>query len=322
MICCATIVDMSLISEIRDLEEQLADAPGAEILHELRRLDEYSLHLFNRNFDALNELVGGLSSPEVDHSAFMNRVNRGKSHVVRKEILFRLHNYVASAKSLVDHSRIVYEKMYEREGKMEEYENVKKERLIEDKLVQFVQELRQMCQHYKLPYVGSSWEIMSNDFKFLLSKDELLQFDNWNSRAKEFIERHDESIDLKEVIDGYHRKILSFHRWAIDKYKDMYSSELEEIDRINEKINDKKKELIASELEDALYGSLRDQGLYGIRFVLAGALGPKEQNQLLKFEKNPNDWIRKALEMVQSKVDLPSDLVDEVHRRIDDTSAT
>jgi hypothetical protein len=313
---------MGLISEIKDLEEQIADIRGAEILHELRRLDEYSLHLFNRNFEALNELVEGLSSPEVDHGVFMNRINRGKSHVVQKEILFRLHNYVASAKSLVDHSRIVYEEMYEDEGNMDEYESKKEDRLIEDAVVQFVQELRHMCQHYKLPYVGSRWEVMNNDFKFLLNKDELLQFDSWNSRATEFIESHDESIDLKNVIKKYHEKVLDFHRWVRERFQKMYSSELEEIGRINKELNDKKKELIVSELEDALYGSMRDQGLYGIRFVLAGALGPKEQNQLLEFENNLRVWIREALEIVQSKVDLPSELVDEVHERINDTDAT
>jgi len=58
------------------------------------------------------------------------------------EIVCLLHNYLASAKTLIDHTRILVEELYKNTDFWAEYEARKKETFIDSPLAQFVQNLR------------------------------------------------------------------------------------------------------------------------------------------------------------------------------------
>src|SRR5688572_11318914 len=79
-----------------------------------------SVELLQRNYQELNQLLVGIGAPPNPFS-FLGTVNRWKRGLVLREVVFRLHNYVASALSLVDHSRILYRELYEKDCTFPEY---------------------------------------------------------------------------------------------------------------------------------------------------------------------------------------------------------
>ncbi|WP_142716147.1 hypothetical protein [Fodinibius sediminis] len=304
---------MGLFQEIEELERKTAEVSGAEVIGKINRL-EYSHQLFARNHKHLVDILEGVvEKPEIRDRIF-SRKFRWKSDLLFREISFRLHNFVASAKSLVDHSRRVYTKVYENKGKFEEYDKVVKQDLVENGLIQFVHKLREMCQHYQLPRVSAELKVgEKTEMTLFIYNNELLLYDSWKSTAKEFINSHDEKIDLLKVTKEYYDQITSFHDWVKGEFLEMYSEELKEIESIHDEINQKKKDLIVNELEE-VFELDKNERLERLKFVLSGCLSGADLRDLYKIEDKPRTWIIKGLNKLQKYFDVPQSLVTKIEK--------
>lgn len=300
---------MGIFSEIEELEGEIAKISGVGNIGKLRQL-EYSVQLFERNHQVLAKLLNQIIENEDKHSDLFNRINKWKTELLFKEISFRLHNFVASSLSLVDHSRIVYKKSFKDKGHFKVYQKKVNSDLNEDELVQFIQKLRQMCQHYRLPNISAELELMEGDLSLFIHKNTLLQFDGWNANAKKFIQESGEKIDLLEVINKYHEKIIAFHTWAKKEFSELYGEEIMAIYEQNKKINQKKSEIIIEELESALE-SEEEKVHYNIKFAISGALPPPEMQALDKYEDS-KEWILNSIDYLKKYIEIPDELIKKI----------
>ena len=71
-------------------------------------------------------------------------------------VLRHLHNTVAAALSLVDHTRVFYRKYYSSTQQIPDYQQQITTRFEEHGLTQFVICLRQFCQHYRNVMIAST----------------------------------------------------------------------------------------------------------------------------------------------------------------------
>jgi hypothetical protein len=144
------------------------------------------------------------------------------------EVIYLLHNFVAAAQSLVDHSRVVYGHLYGPANLMPAYQHEITARFVEDPLTQFVLGLRQMAQHYRLPTISlvQSFTRASSGGKLEVSLrlrvEDLRQFSGWKSAAKQFLDAAGEAVDLRETAARYHDQVMSFYEWFRQQQKTIH----------------------------------------------------------------------------------------------------
>lgn len=143
-----------------------------------------------------------------------------------------LHNYLASAASLVDHSRIfkgdlgnaVFSEQYD-----EELKKVK-----DNKCRAFVKDLRNYAHHHKIVNITASFgyktgkpgdKVTFKNKHLYMNTSELLTWNGWKSDAKEYIKHSEASIELKTAIDEYQCLIFHFSRWIFNKVSELYPKE-------------------------------------------------------------------------------------------------
>lgn len=129
------------------LSQALEEYPGFALSQKLRAF-EFSKEVFHRNARALIEHLGTATGPLRDDQVRWDR--RFEIDTFVEGAIHLLFNFVASAKALVDHSRAFYDRNYASRKVLAHYPNETKARFIEDGLVQFVHNLRNLMLHVGL----------------------------------------------------------------------------------------------------------------------------------------------------------------------------
>ncbi|WP_447172096.1 hypothetical protein [Shewanella sp. 0m-8] len=76
---------------------------------------DYSLALFESNYKELMSVIDFMCDEKVGLELF-SVVNRWKLHECQMLLGFKLHNYICAAKSLVDHSRVLHQRVYKKQS--------------------------------------------------------------------------------------------------------------------------------------------------------------------------------------------------------------
>lgn len=198
------------------------------------REDETSFRLFLRNYAELKKL---LNMTEEIKTA----IRLPHREDIMEEIAFRLHNYVSSAMSLVEHTRRLNNRLYKNRNP-EALEEIRKEvhkRFVNNETHQIVQGLRDYTQHRKLPIVGRSMSYNALDHTpkleaaYYLSAESLLEWDGWKSLAKHkldklknlsledrLLEHQMKDIPINPLITDHHKEIVSFYEWLGNKRRE------------------------------------------------------------------------------------------------------
>lgn len=135
----------------------------------------------------------------------------------------RLHNYLASVKTLVDHtrtfrSRHVSDPIFDTEC------DKQLQQLLNDPVIKFLQEFRNPVQHSQLPRVALTTTDTGPDgalrTQLTLSVTEILEMHEWSPLASQYIQEAQEGyyadkkyIDLVEAAQKYQRAITAFYEW-------------------------------------------------------------------------------------------------------------
>lgn len=180
----------------------------------------FSRAVFQRNYDELLTFLDYFCAPPVAFS-YSPVDQKWLWNEGMQEIIKLLHNFVAAALSLVDHTRVLYRQLYEPCGEIPEYQEKVTASFVEEPLVQFVIKLRQMAQHYRLPSLENQTSMSAIKdgvvgtvaIRLRLKTDDLRQFDGWNAAANQFLDASGAHIDLRTVITGYFSKVSEFYEW-------------------------------------------------------------------------------------------------------------
>ncbi|MGV5046702.1 hypothetical protein [Rhodococcus pyridinivorans] len=142
------------------------------------------------------------------------------------ELVRLFHNYLASIGTLRDVQRTVHRSIWPRERKdvQSEWEaktyTPKVQEVLGGGEFKFLQDLRNYTVHYALPVPSASTSIshtpgnpvvQRNDLR--LSKDVLLQWSNWSSASRKFIESQNDWVDFLPAIENYSKAVREFYQW-------------------------------------------------------------------------------------------------------------
>jgi hypothetical protein len=197
------------------LRDEIVQMPGYHAMIENHRLTN-SIHIFDTNYTELMQLIHFMEqSPEA--TALLSLRGHNQLREIDSEMLRRLHNFVAGAKSLIDHTRRIYNKYYKGANSFPEYTTATRDIFATDPLSQFVQDLREYCQHYRtlsLLYVTKyTRETQEEVREVALQIDDLLSYDGWSATAKQFFEGKRGNVAISKPIQDYHDKVLRFYEW-------------------------------------------------------------------------------------------------------------
>ncbi len=214
---------------ILGLMQELRDMPEYKLYLQLDELN-ISIFIFDRNFIALQSLINFLAEdPRADELHILR--NRDKLSTAMRDVLRHLHNFVAAALSLIDHTRRQYQKLYGEQKQFPEYLNRIREEFTEDPLAQFVKYLRQYCQHYKAPNLAVTTSFKAGMEKpirtFNLLKEDLITYDGWNSVSRQYLQLIEREANILDIGVQYRKKVIRFYRWFQQRQAEIHADEIQ-----------------------------------------------------------------------------------------------
>lgn len=203
----------------------------------------FSVELFRVNADQLMTFLSSNS----DVMEMMHGLNDlYSSHAVMREAARRLHNFLAGAMTLVDHTRVLISTHYTHTSVERTFNKGILVNFASNPMTRFVQDLRNYMIHRgmpplvremrMLPVPGGKLIQMQGEVNWHLAKSELLAFKNWKAEAKKYLNSAPNEIGVIAVIEVYQAAILKFHEdldLVLEKYHEIdvaestvYESEL------------------------------------------------------------------------------------------------
>jgi len=104
-----------------ELHRKLLDSPGMEFFNRMS-IHSSTYNIFYVNVKELEKALKLIETPEV-RLTFMSQENRDADRQLHSEVNRLFHNFLASAQTLVDHTRIFMKKHYIDESVGREYYN-------------------------------------------------------------------------------------------------------------------------------------------------------------------------------------------------------
>lgn len=202
----------------------------------------FSLNIFRRNAQEL--LAATHNVRDADYGLQLMAVNnREAGQQAHREINRFVHNFVASAMTLVEHTRNFMREHYEGTAVRITYDNRVMANFASEPVVQFVQSLRNYFVHKGLPNSEMFIEFQSNDSSSTGTLETgvryksaaFLEWDGWNAPARNFIESAGEYIDIHAFADAYVEKVLAFHQWFDGALEQFHADDLAELREMQEK---------------------------------------------------------------------------------------
>lgn len=312
---------MSNGEDIIKLSHELDSMPEYKLELKIKALDR-SRYIFNQNYSQLRQLL--LIEKDTEKAIKLWDVKNEYAHnAYRLEVTRLLHNFVASVKSLIDHSRTLYKDIYEKGNRFPDYPIEVKKRFAENPLAQFVEDLRDYCLHYQLPPIFSSMtytrETQKMESTTRLDVTALEKSFKWSSLSKEYIEEQknkirlssnkfnkDISINLLAIIEEYYSLVIDFHNWLLTHQRQIHS---EEFNRLEAKKQELRQLLIPSEVGFALGEIERsknpDEAFHRL-------LTPEERKQLELIPLNSIQHGDTLITMIRQQANISSELENRI----------
>lgn len=217
-------------SAFRDEFEELQSHPGREAWFRWSTV-RHAQETHARNANELNRVIAAFIEDEELALEVMQNVRpespvRAQFYGVLSQ---RLHNWLASAKTLVDQTRRFVRKHYAGHELKSEYDR-RVAALAADPAVITVQKLRNFMLHYDTLPIRSSinWATAeSESVRHLeLGTAVLLEFDGWGAVASQYLKDQGESLDLPATVAHYDGSVTSLYEWLHGQFDQLHGPDL------------------------------------------------------------------------------------------------
>lgn len=218
--------------DLEKTKKEIDQLPGGILFNEIKSL-RLSLNIF---LDSVNDLIKSINNFKHQSASlgFWYKSNRFLADKLEISIQRGILSSAMCALALVDHSNIFSDK-YQVEG----YENKVSECFHNNEHHRFIHSLRRYITHVR--FTKANWKICHSDqgraVYFLLAKEDLMRFKDWNSIAKSFILRQEQGINVEDLFESYSIEVKKFHDWLrislLGTYGDILTEYLNYIRTIN-----------------------------------------------------------------------------------------
>jgi hypothetical protein len=216
---------------LAELRKEIADSAGAKANREWQGLARAGAV----NARNTRELVTLLRAMETQPEISLELVQNVRPPVVAEEMHAqldqRLHNFVASAGMLIDHTRRLFDG-YAGSNLAAEYEQ-RKDRLIANPVVSFIKGLRNYLLHHSLPVHSVTVSMPTLDANTARGQIQiptavLLQSDFWDANAKEYLATCGDGVLLSAAVEEYTLLIGGLYDWVFLQYQGLHQGDIHE----------------------------------------------------------------------------------------------
>jgi len=216
------------------------ESAGAAYLNRIHQLG-FSQNVFRMNALELLDAVQRVKDPDQGLPLMMERHSEAgrQSH---REVNRRVHNFVSSALTLVEHTRIFMRTHYAGTELLATYEKQVTAVFTQSPVAQFVQGLRNYILHRGLPNSSMFMSFRANpgatDGSGIVEtgvhyhKASLLDWDEWKPMARSYLECAEEHLDILEFAQEYREIVDKFHVWLGDALAAHHQEHLQELGRL------------------------------------------------------------------------------------------
>lgn len=194
------------------------------------------------DFDSLNTSVFTLSGNGSDLLNLASRFSGTNIHVHQlakdfpDEFSRRLHNLLASAKSLMEVQRSIGNRWW---GKGSDFMAKEQAEAVAKYYVagepEFLFKLRDFALHLGSPRLSIKTTMSSKqggplaqENSIELKKDELLKWSGWKGASKNFLAKQNGEFEIFNVIERYFRSVTDYHLWFWSKLENHFQSLIDE----------------------------------------------------------------------------------------------
>jgi hypothetical protein len=221
------------------LKRQIESSQGWKIEMGIRDV-ERSRYIFMVNYNHLKKALEVFNS-DVGLKLWDIR-NRDKMDLFQMEIIRMFHNYLASVKSLVDHTRNIVKEIHGNNEYSKEYHEKIEELFVNSKLSRFLQEFRNFILHNGIPIIGAQMTPnVSMDSKItssiILDLSSLRSWSGWKAKSKEYLCEAKGDINMYEIIVAYESIITDFYNWFSRRQWELFQNELDQTQKIKDEYN-------------------------------------------------------------------------------------
>lgn len=226
-------------NSFRDLYSDLNEMEGTKLVRELRGLKD-SVYTLDENFDDLNEMDVWFQNQGFQIQP-MDRL--GQLEPFQREYLRRLHNYLTSVYSLIKHTQRINNNFGSDTFQSEYTAELGARNLTERG--EFLRQLRHYTQKRKLPPIEVT--LLQEDggvrFAIVVPKTELMDWDEWNEDAEEYLETVPDEVDIQIEVRKYHEKVGGFYEWYFGEIQKDCTELMAKRSAVMYKIEEKRSEL-------------------------------------------------------------------------------
>jgi hypothetical protein len=203
----------------------------------------FSLNILRTNARELLEALRHVSDP--DHGLrLMAQDNRVAGTQAHREVARRIHNFVASAKTLVDHTRVFMEEHYDKTSIWPTFNREIEKRFSNNQLVKFVHDLRNYMVHRGLPNSEMFIQYSKNpehpdDIAQIttgvqINTEKLMEWDRWTVLARSYIDKLEGKLPIKEIVIEYVSQIEAFEKWLGEQIAGFHSADILQFESLQE----------------------------------------------------------------------------------------
>jgi hypothetical protein len=229
---------------LRELEEKMLGTEGYRIGMRIRALNA-SFNIFYQNYFILNDVLSEIGKPGSLVSTFAKQDIESLDKF-NSTVALVFHNFLAGAKTLVDHTRVFKNDLYKGTDFEREYQNRVSKDFVRSPIVQFVQRLRNYTLHTRLPVTTARIHIkkvgpqrqakLSGSISLDVGK--LREWDGWTAKSREYLDAQGDKVEIKTIADQYFSVIRAFCDWFGMRQSQLHHRELKEFEELQDKFRE------------------------------------------------------------------------------------
>lgn len=235
-------MDEKLGAEDGSYHQRILSSSGMKFLNQLHART-FSLNIFQMNALELMEATRKVRDPD-QGVALMSQDHREARQQAHRELSRHIHNFVASSKTLVDHTRVFMEENYAGTQTHKYYQDQITSTFSTDPVSKFVHDLRNYMLHKGLPNSHMFMFLEQDPAKpeqgaeittgIRLDTESLLEWSGWTAPAKQYLEQAGEYIYIDQFVDEYLTRINQFHSLLEALLHDHHAVDLLELGKLQE----------------------------------------------------------------------------------------
>jgi hypothetical protein len=223
------------------LHEDILAHPGKKYLDALMTYS-VSKNILAGNGVQLRKLLELLEDPKRALKLFSDD-NHAPLRDLQSEVVRHFHNFLAAARTLVDHTRAIMNEEIISEAHRSEYRLEVSRVFAADPLIGFMHELRNYTLHKSIPITSLQLSLHPTSGEFdsaiHIDLDRMANWDGWRPAGKAFIEANRPKIRMMVLIDSYEDKIRKFYEWFCLRFQKHYQGEMDGVLALQKGWNDR-----------------------------------------------------------------------------------